>query len=107
MTVTVYKEDGNYGDPISEVREPNAAQHHNGNTMHVYKEGLFGPYKIIIRNDEVSIHITHTSAQNLINEISYHHDLRMELLRDLYRDDRCKKIWDNWNKRREERGELS
>ena len=96
MTVSVYKT-GEYCDPISEVREPNAAQHHSGNTMTMRKEGLFGPYKLYIENDEVCIHVTHTSAQNLINEIMYHRDFRMELLRNLYRDDRCKQIWNNWN----------
>ena len=96
MTVTVYNS-GEFSDPISEVREPNAAQDHNGNTINVYKSGLVGPYSLYIDNDEVRIEITHTSANNLINKLSYHSALRMKLLKDFYKDPRCRKIWNNWN----------
>jgi len=97
MTVTVYNS-GEFRDPISEVREPNIAQDHNGNTINVYKSGLFGPYSLHIDNHEVRIEITHTSATNLINELIYHRDLRMKLLEDFYADHRCREIWNDWNK---------
>ena len=64
MTVSIHKQ-GQYGDPISEVREPNAAQDHSGNTFTVLKSGLWGPFSLRIDNDEVSIDITNKSAERL------------------------------------------
>lgn len=91
MTVRVYKKDKDM-TILSEVQE----RHNNGNTFSIYKSGLFGPLSLHIENDELSIFITHTSADNLLSKLLYSRHLRMEILKDLYSDDRCKTIWNNW-----------
>lgn len=97
MTVGVYKQ-GDDMEIISEVREPNAAQHHDGNRIKVYRDGLFGPFSLLINNDEVSISITHTSTHKLINKMLSHNGLLFEIMEILYRNDSCKQIWRGWEK---------
>lgn len=95
MTVRVYKQ-GDDMEVISEVREPNAAQHHDGNSFKVYKDGLFGPFSLYINNDEVSISITHTSTQKLINKMLSDSDLIFEIMQRLYLKESCKRMWRGW-----------
>ena len=96
MTVTVYKQ-GDDMEILSEVREPNAAQRHNGNRMEVSREGYGnGPFSLSIVNDEVSIWITHKSTHKLLIKMLSHHGLLFEIMQILYHNESCKEIWRGW-----------
>ena len=68
MTVNVYTyEDGSkYGVMLSSVREPNASGSHTGSSYEFFSHGIFGRTSLEIKNEDVKIELTHTSADKLL-----------------------------------------